>query len=322
MTSAAALARTLSAEPEEPRGQSFAEAARALDACIEGGIPIVDAVSTGVKLLDAGGGLVRGEFLGLIAAPGVGKSMIADRLVVDIIERDPSATALIANLETSTQVRVARLVAGSAVEIGVTGNIARCVPLTPLLMGALQNPETRDRARAALAGLRSRIGERLRFCEELFAAADLADEIRLAAPTVVVIDHMGMLMSPDAGSATENFDAALIEIVSALRDANTAGVLVHELSKAAVTSGSVGMGASRGSARFASLAGMLVGLTRDEAWSPEDPQIWAELVKSRHGPSGQRESLQLFGGLGYANWAGVTESIPQKTKTRRKTADA
>ncbi|MBK9120318.1 MAG: hypothetical protein IPM18_12065 [Phycisphaerales bacterium] len=113
------------------------------------------------------------------------------------------------------------------------------------------------------------------------------------------MDHVGLLELAGENPVSA-LDTALGQIQTALRETGTAAVLVAELNKTALKPGALDIAAPRGSARFASLAGALLALVRDENESPEtvDPALLLRLLKRRHGRAYVEQGAQLLGGLG------------------------
>lgn len=314
MTSTTALATTLMADEPQPRGLTCTQAVNELLDRLDRGAPIIDTLRTGIALLDdTTGGLVRGEFCGFVAAPGLGKSTISDGLVVGALMLNPDTSAVVFNLETGTAIRVARLICGRSVETNENNAIARCVPLGPLLRGELR-PDAREHAKAVARELAQEVGGRLSFVDDLYDAKAIAEEIRARTPDVVLIDHAGLLDVAGPGSLVERFDEALHAVTAAIKEAHCAGVIISELSKAALTAGAADIGAVRGSARFASLAGQLVTIKRDGDDENMDPRLFVQLHKSRHGKSYVQEAATLFGGLAHVSWSGVVTPIPTRKR--------
>jgi hypothetical protein len=313
MTRAGDLAQAMLTDPPPPAPTPTvatvdlsAALAGIVDAA-ENGRPIVEVLPCGLPLIDTtAGGFVRGEFAGLVAAPGLGKSMLVDRLALNALRATPGTRVLIAALETAIPVRAARLLCGDAVRIGNAGEIIAGLRLGQLLHGTLA-PDALATLRDVADRLRDEVGARLSFVDSEHDARRLADLIRERKPDLFVLDHCGLLVAPWAGTAAvEAFDAALHEITGALREANTAGILIAELSKAALAGGATDVGAVRGSARFASLAGQLLTIRRvvpsieQAAPTPNGPQhLRVELHKSRHGRAMVAQNCQLWGGLGH-----------------------
>ena len=303
---AALLAPPADAAPPAPTVASvdLSAALAGLVSAADAGRALVETLPCGLALLDdTAGGLVRGESCGLAAAPGTGKSTLADRLALNALRKTPGTRALIVNLETATPIRAARLLAGDSVLLGTAGEITRCIPLGALERGTLREPG-QALVREHAARLAAEVGGRLTFVDSVYDPRRLADLIRERRPDVLVLDHCGLLAS-DIASAVEAMDFALHEIAGALREANAAGILIAELSKAALAGGSSDVGAVRGSARFASLAGQLLTIRRsdDDALDTSDraPQsLRLELRKNRHGRGMLAQDAQLFGGL--AHW--------------------
>ncbi len=314
MTSAAEIAETLiTDEPARPTGVTLTAALVDVAERAERGEPIIETLPCGLELLDeTTGGLVRGEYLGLVGSPGCGKSLLVDRLALGVLRRNAETTALVVNLETATPVRAARLVAGHAVRIGAANEITQCVPLGPLLRGELK-PKCRQLVRETAMSLANELGERLRFVDNATDAVDIVGLLQEHRPDVFVLDHWGLVnLGGAAGSsATEQTDAVLHIIGAALREVNAAGVLINETSKAGLMTRTADVSAVRGSARFASLAGQYVGIARDAEKAGGDPALWLQLWKNRHGRPLMQQSATLFGGLGYL-CAGSVEAIPLK----------
>lgn len=310
-----ALAETV----EQPHGELGSELlGRVLNLARENQ-PIIQTLPCGWELIDSSlGGLPRGEFLGLVGGPGVGKSMHADQLVVGVLEQNPAARALIFALETSPTIRMARLLAWAAVETDpATNAVTSCCPLTPILRG-----ELREAGKVALQRGVERLEplvSRVRFVSDVTEAGRMADLIEDEQPDVVLVDHLGLVVGGhDGDSEVSRFDACLGRLVESIRRANAAAILINELSKVALASGKIDMSASRGSARFASLAALFVGLARQpdrEGQTGDDPSVVASLVKSRFGVAGIEQRARFMGGLAYFSWKGVErcESSNQKT---------
>jgi len=244
--------------------------------------------------------------------------MLADQLVVQALEQTPEARALVFALETAPAVRMARLLSWASVEFDPTTNaVTSCAPLTPILRG-----ELRDAGKAAAERGAARLGpavSRMRFVSDITGAADIASLIESEQPDVVLIDHLGLVVGgQDGESEVSRFDACLGRLVEAIRRADAAAIIINELSKMALISGKVDMAASRGSARFASLAALFVGLTREadpDAQTGDDPAIVAQLVKSRFGISGLEQRARFMGGLAYFDWKGVERCVLKPRKT-------
>lgn len=271
--------------------------------------PVIETLPCGWGLIDDTlGGLPRGEFLGIVGGPGVGKSMLADQVVVQSLELNPDARAMIFALETAPVVRMARLLAWASVQIDPETNaITSCCPLARILRGELRDAGKVAAQRGA-ARLAPTVG-RVRFVSDVIGAGDIANVIEGEQPDVVLVDHLGLVVSDAAGdNETTRFDACLGRLTEAIRRSNAAAVIINELGKTALRARQVGMAASRGSVRFASLAALFVGLmseTEPEGTSVEDPTILAQLVKSRFGVSGMEQRARFLGGLAYFCWGGA-----------------
>jgi hypothetical protein len=256
--------------------------------------------------------------LGIVGGPGVGKSMHADQLVIRSLESSPDGRGLIFALETSPVIRMARLLSWASVEIDPETNaVTSCCPLTPILRG-----ELREAGKAAMQRGAARLGpvvSRVRFISDTTGAADIAGTIEAERPDVVLIDHLGLVVS-DAPGDTEvsRFDACLGALVESIRRANAAGIIINELGKMALRARQIDMAASRGSIRFASLAAMFVGLMPEddpEGRADEDPVVLAQLVKSRFGVSGMEQRARFMGGLARFAWEEVQRWEQKRPKT-------
>ncbi|MFH1417077.1 MAG: hypothetical protein ABII12_02160 [Planctomycetota bacterium] len=316
MTSAAEIAETLVAdEPAPTAGVTLTAALADVANCAEAGRAIIEVLPSGLELLDeTAGGLVRGEYLALIGSPGCGKSLLADRIVLGALRLNTSASAIVVNLETATPVRVARLVAGHAVCFGPMNKITQCVPLGPLLRGELEEAGKRL-VRQTVDALSTELGERLLFIDNVTDAAGLAGLIQTHRPDLFVLDHCGLVNFSDVAgsSATEQTDVVLRIIGAALRETNTAGLLINEVSKAGLTTGTADASAVRGSARLASLAGQLIGIVRDAEKTGDDPALLLQLWKNRHGRVLVQQQATLLGGLAYLS-TGSVSAIPTKQR--------
>lgn len=287
----------------------------------EAGRPLIETLRTGLVLLDESmGGLVRGEFLGIAAAPGLGKTMLADKMTLGVLRNHPDATAIIFNLETATVIRVARLVCGEAVTIGEENQIDECIPLGGMLRGELSDTG-KSRARAAAHRMQTEFSDRLVFVDSEYCARSIATVIRAKRPSVVVVDHLGIIVASwlQGGSAVDQFDSALHTLNDAIREVDAAGIFIAELTKQALSAGITDLSSVRGSARFASLAGTLLTMrTDDDDQSGNDPVLRLELLKARHGRSRVYEGATLFGGLGHMSFTGQIDRIQPKQR-RAKT---
>ncbi len=323
MSSTTDLANAMLQPDPAPKGRTLAEALGELIGRIEKGEPIIQCLPTGVALFDSTtGGLVRGEYAGIIAHPGAGKSTIADLIVLGVLRNHPDATALICNLETSTAVRAARLVAGQSVRTNAQNCITLCAPIGAMLRGQLRD-SGRDHARTVAEALSAEIGGRLRFVDDVHDAEAIGELIRETRPTVVLIDHLG-LTTFDAmpnGSAVDRFDSALHAIADAVRSVNAAGILISEVNKLALAAKSADLSAVRGSARFASLAGMMVGIVRDDEHEGDDPRLLLQLAKNRHGRAGVQQGAILYGGMSYVYFEPTVGAPAPEAKKRRKAKD-
>ncbi len=294
------------AERDETRpGTTFAAALDGLIDAVHDARPLVVTLPVNVPLIDDScGGLVRGEYLGLAAGPGVGKSTFADMLVVNALSRDRTISGLVFNLETSTAVRTARILCGRAVRLSEHNAITRYIPLGRVLRGELE-PSFSDTLDETAAELRDAIGDRLTFIDNVSDAAAIARIIRERRPDVVLVDHIGLVRCAGDGSVVEQFDRALAELQSALHETNAAGILINEISKVGLALGTADLSAVRGSARFASLAGMFLGMARvtdDEAdgtGDDRDPRLTIQIFKARHGRAFTQCKARLFGGCAY-----------------------
>lgn len=280
--------------------------------------PIVDCIETGIPLLDDAAFLVRGEYAALIGAPGVGKSLLADSVVVSALRRNPELRAIVVALETSILTRVARLLCGASITQSATGDI-NGVPLTPLVRGSLREAGL-HRLEAVASRMLQDIGDRLTFTDSTYNANEIALLIRKHAPDIVVVDHAG-LMRADGATATEQLDTAIHIFYEALRETGAAGLLLAELSKDSLKSGEIDCGSVRGTARLASLAACLIGIGRDDDTIVTDGQgvsLTVQIAKARHGIARVQQAAQLWGGLGYIELHGPIERI---VKTKRKRTD-
>ncbi len=319
---AADIASTLISEPpqEQPVGRTFAEVLNELKGCIEEGRPVVQVLRSGWSLIDdTVGGLVCGEYLGLIGGSGVGKSTLADQIVLDTLLQNSSAQGIIFALETATEMRVARLLADSCVWINESSAIIECVPIQSLLRGKLGETGVRH-AIEGVERLARKAGDRLRFIDTAITDTQIAQIIVHEEPDVVLIDHLGLVVT-DAGtdSATARMDDTLALLIAALRASNAAGIIVNELNKSALLTGRTDLMASRGSARFASLASTFVALSVDPPLpGARDPIVRATLLKSRFGPSHKEQLAQFFGGLAYFHWGPVQEVEYDHPSSKRR----
>lgn len=319
MTSTAATANQLVAEPRPPRGRSLAEVLVDLRDRIRNGEPIIHTLPTGWDLLDETvGGLVRGEYVGLIAAPGVGKSTLADQVVVATLLRNPDARAIIFALETSTAVRAARLVATRCVTRGHNDRLNGCAPIRALLHGELREAGKMSAVHAA-DELASTVGTRLHYIDNITDDLAIADVIRANRPDVLLVDHLGIVTSTSqSASETAKMDESLAVLLAAIREGNSAAIIINEMNKSGLVTGKVDLVASRGSARFASLAGLYVGIERAPFVADRrDPILVATIHKSRFGDSFKQQAATFFGGLCHFEWGPVSD-VKQKAEKARK----
>ncbi|MBK9120702.1 MAG: bifunctional DNA primase/polymerase [Phycisphaerales bacterium] len=290
------LLAALDAKPPTHGGLAFADVLDDLLAAALDGRPLVKTLATGCELLDESGGLACGEYLGLVGSPGVGKTLLADALTLGVLRADADATALTVALETAPAVRVARLVAGQAVRFNPATGVERFLPLSDLLRGEL-DPAGRELLCETAAALGDEIGTRWRFNTDADSAGAIAALVRRTRPTLLVVDHIGLL-TLNGDDPVAGLDGALAAIQSALRESEAAAILVGELSKSALRSGDTSLASVRGSARFASLAGQVLSLSRDNESGDGDPCLKLALTKCRHGRAHLEQSAELLGGLG------------------------
>lgn len=285
--------------------------------------PVIETLATGIAVFDeTTGGLVRGDYAGMAAGPGTGKSLFADKVVLGALNNNPEAKAVIFNLETATPVRVARLLCGAAVRIDESNAIARYISLSQLLRGRLPTPSI-EYAREVGVQLRTKLRGRLRFIDNLFDAQEIADAIRSEQADIVVVDHFGLVTADWLGSsasAVERFDRGLHEVYTALRDADAAGILIAEVTKSALVTGATDLGSIRGSARFASLAGQQLTISRVSTSEQGDQIIQIELHKNRHGQPMVCQTATLYGGLGYLHFGEVSPLMIKKSKKAKSEA--
>lgn len=304
------------AEAPEPvlRGKSLADALRSLIDKVKRGDPVLRSLECGIALIDQAGGLVRGEFWGNAAPPKVGKSIFADTVAVGMLRRNPDARAIIFNAETRTPIRTARLLAGECIETfgaGADVRITSSVPLTPLVKGKLGEAAL-GRAEARAAELAFEVGERLRFIDDARDAGEVAELIREERPDFVVVDHLGLLVNGPTGNAVSDFDAALGVLVEALREADAAGWFINETNKLGASGDVDGLAATRGSARFASIAGAFCTLGF-VAFAQEgkhgERAVQLDLWTNRNGAGYAQECGTLRGGLGSIRMSGHVERM-------------
>ena len=284
---------------------------------VESGRPLVKTLRTGLVLLDESmGGMVCGEFLGIAAAPGLGKTMLADRMTLGTLRNQPDATAVVFNLETATAIRVARLVCGEAITLGPQNQIDECIPLGAILRGEL-NDTGKARVRATGDRMKAEFGDRLAFVDSEYCARSIAAVIRARRPSIAVVDHCGLVVASwlHGGSTVDQFDAVLHALNDAIREVDAAGVFIAELTKQSLSAGVADLGSVRGSARFASLAGALLTIrTDDDDQAGDDPVLRLEVHKARRGQSRVFEGATLFGGLGHMSLSGHVERIHPKRR--------
>jgi predicted ATP-dependent serine protease len=253
MTTAANIsAQLLDDTPVKGRVLTLAEALADLLNRIEANEPTIETIPCGVELIDGTtGGLVRGEYLGITAGPGIGKSTMADSMILGALRRDPGASGLIVALETSVLIRCARLLGSCGVRIGAQNVIAQCLPVAAMLRGKLSD-QSKPYARQVAEEMTTEIGTRLAFVDDVRNAADIAAMICERRPDLVLVDHLGLVEAEQyvGSSSVDRFDAALHAIADAIREVNAAGILIAEVSKAGLIAGAADLSAVRGSARL------------------------------------------------------------------------
>lgn len=322
-TAATIGAALLQDAPQRGRVVTMSDALAELIHRIDANQPTIETLPCGIALTDeTTGGLVRGEYLGIVAGPGIGKSTLADAMMLGALRFNPQATGLIFALETSVPIRCARLLAGCGVRFGSQNQLTHCLLVGPMLRGELSE-QFKPHARQVAGELTAEIGSRLAFVDDLREAGDIAMMIRERRPDLVVLDHLGLAEVEQFGgsSTVDRFDAALHAIADAVRDVNAAGILIAEVSKAGLIAGAADLSAVRGSARFASLAGAMLGIIRDPDHAGDDPRLIVQLHKNRHGRSNVQQAATLFGGLSYLGWSNRLETASaKKPKPKQKGA--
>lgn len=311
--------------PAAPSVITLSEAMDELMDHVESDTPTIQTIPCGVDLIDeTTGGLVRGEYVGMIAAPGLGKSTIGDAIAAGCLKRDSNIRGLVFALETAVTTRAARLLGCESVRFGPSGSIEKWLSVGRILRGGL-TADQKLHCREVVNSLRADLSRRLQFVDSCFQAAEIAGAIRAIRPDVVLIDHMGLVESDNLhnGTNVDRFDESLHVIVKSLRDVNAAGILIAEVSKLGLVNRSAGPEAVRGSARFGSLAGAMMSIDRDESTSSlgsEQDQfitLNVQIWKNRHGVPYQQQRAKLFGDLAYVCW-GKLERMPSRRTLRAK----
>lgn len=296
-------------------GRGFDEVLADLRGRVMDSRAIVETVPTGWGLLDESvGGLVRGEYAGLVGVPGCGKSTLCDQVITGALRLNPDLKALVFAIETAPLVRVSRLLSARAVNVTTSNALSGCLPLSKLLRGELQQVG-QQRALEAIEVFQTEIGDRLRFVDEITAANEIAGAIEAQRPDLVLLDHVGLVHTgfSDSDSEVSRLDACLNRLVRALRNTNAAALFINETPKSALSAEQIDMSMSRGSARFASLAAMFIGLQRIRPEPPDkDPTITASICKSRFGTPDKVQRARFFGGLAYFAWGPVSDADDQE----------
>lgn len=286
---------------------------------VRAGRPAVPSLKTGVELLDQAGGLARGEYMALFGPPGVGKSLLADAIALGILDETPGATVLVFSLETAPIVRTARLACARSVTFNSAGGVDRCVPLRATLDGKLEAYSI-ERLAATAATITEKYKGRLRFVDDATTASEIAGRIQTFRPTLVLVDHVGLL-TPESENATFALDVGLGRLQDALRETGAAGLFIAETDKMSLKAASFGLASIRGSARVASLAGIVSVLAPDDdAPGGIDPGLRLQLLKARHGRAWMEQSGSLLGGLGLVSLAPGVKPI-ERGKRRPKRVD-
>lgn len=322
MTSTAEIAAAMLAEPStraSTSGRSLSDVLDELRGAITDHRPIIKTLTCGWELIDdTVGGLVRGEYVGFVAGPGVGKSTLGDQLLLNTLLRNPELRGIILALETAAPVRAARLLAGRCVHKNSQNKLVGVVPVRALLLGELRDAGTATALRG-LEDLERQIGGRLTFVDSVSDDAQIADLIASERPDVLLLDHLGLVTTgAETLSETAKMDASLSRILASIRDAGSAGILINEVSKASLATGRIDIVASRGSARFASLASLYVGLERIPGTVGKEQMIQATIHKSRFGGSHKRQLARFHGGLAHFEWATMEDVDEQDHQDRKR----
>lgn len=304
-------------------GIGLPDALDSVIADVRAGQPIVRAIRLGEQILDDAIGLARGEISTLIGAPGVGKSLFADSLILAALRCNSGLRAMIFALETDVRTRVARLLCGQSATRGPAGEVTG-IPLTPLLRGELRAAGVTRVAETA-ARLRGEIGSRLSFVSDVYSAAGIARIIENSRPDLLLIDHIGLLQA-DGESATSAMDSSLHELYATVREVGASALLIAELNKDAIRSGGDGFAAVRGSARIASLSASLWSLSRsDDDIQPTfgaGTALTLKILKARHGVGGVEQAAVLCGGIAHVATHGEIRPIAKRAKAGRKGANS
>lgn len=290
--------------------------------------PTIEAMPSGIALLDRNtGGLVRGEYVGVIGGPGVGKSTIADAILLSALRDNDGTTGLIIALETSIPVRCARLLAGESATLSESDpthrKIEECVRLSAILDGTL-SPREKQLAERVSVTLTDQVGNRLIFVDGIHDATDISEAIIDLKPDFVVVDHLGLVCADrmQGSSSLDRFDSALNAVARAVRHANSCAILIAEVSKQGLLDSSVDLSAVRGSARFASLAGQMIGIRRENQQSGDVIRLVVQLHKNRHGRSMMQCKAILHGGISHVVWGELSEIRLEVGSGYRRNRDA
>ena len=235
-------------------------------------------------------GLKPGDLCGIMARPGIGKTLLLCNLARYIAEFEVGHVFV--SLEMPTAQVVERLMRAHY-ELGLH-------QLRERLQSKTLNTESYDRLYAHLVIL-DRPGLSV---SEITAQVEHAALEQLDVPLeVVTIDHFGLIGGRQHKDRYERFSTIAQELQSATKRLGAAVLVTNQVSREAGGDGSreLHLGASRDSGVFEEVCDSLIGLRRlDRCLGLRFQQrlqyrdvIFAKLLKNRHGELGKETALQL-----------------------------
>ncbi len=187
----------------------------------------VPTVCTGFQPLDAlaagelPGGLPLGTITLLLGPPATGKSAFALQAAIGALLGDPELRVLWCRGEMSSEALAARTIAVGSVLLGEDG------PIT-----VAHAKRRRPQAKAAMAGLRARIGDRLSILPPVLTPDKIENAVVASGARLVAIDYLQLVRMPEAADARTEVDGVMARLRAMSLEHRCAVLLIGNTGKA------------------------------------------------------------------------------------------